>query len=60
MEFRAAVSGTSVDDEGCGWIDLDMTLSAAGRVCTTCTARVALPIGDDDNPWARHGVGWKP
>ena len=60
MELRAAVSGSSVDDEGCGWIDLDMSLSAAGRVCTTCTARVALPIDDDDNPWTRHGVAWKP
>ena len=30
------------------------------RLCTTCTARVALPTNSDDNPWSRRGDTWKP
>jgi len=27
---------------------------------TTCATRVALPLDDDDNPWARRGDAWRP
>ncbi|MFZ4518536.1 MAG: MaoC/PaaZ C-terminal domain-containing protein [Microthrixaceae bacterium] len=65
MVFSATVTGTSTDDEGCAWAELDITLTAAGdgrpeRTCTTCSARVALPVDPDDNPWARRGPAWRP
>jgi hypothetical protein len=60
MVFRGAVTGTSVDDGGCGWVDIDVTLSVGDRLCTTCSARIALPTTPDDNPWARMGARWTP
>ena len=60
MEFVATVTEQSVDDAGCGWIGLDVTLRVGDRVCTTCAARVAVPIDDDDNPWTRQGESWNP
>ena len=27
---------------------------------TTCTARVAVPVDEDDNPWRRRGDQWNP
>jgi acyl dehydratase len=60
MTMTGTVTGTSVDDSGCGWVDVDVTLAVGDRVCTTCTARVALPTTSDDNPWARKGREWKP
>ena len=35
-------------------------LRVGDRLCTTCTARVAVPITPDDNPWRRRGEEWKP
>jgi hypothetical protein len=29
-------------------------------VKTDCSVRVALPTGDDDNPWTRRGDDWRP
>ena len=49
-----------MDDTGCGWVGLDITLSVDGDVKSTCTARVALPVDDDDNPWQRGADRWKP
>jgi acyl dehydratase len=60
MEFDGAVSSVEVDDTGCGWVGLDITLSVGGDVKSTCTARVAVPIDDDDNPWRRRGEQWSP
>ena len=40
--------------------DIDDTLTSGGRVTTVCTARVALPSHEGDNPWKRHGDDWKP
>jgi acyl dehydratase len=70
MTYRATVTGTSTDDAGCAWVELDITLVAAAlgddgsvgeeKVATTCTARVAVPVDGDDNPWARKGEDWKP
>jgi hypothetical protein len=60
MVFRGTVAATSVDDTGCGWVDIDVTLSVDDRPCTTCTARIALPTTADDNPWARKGPRWTP
>jgi acyl dehydratase len=65
MTFTATVTGTEVDGSGCGWVSLDITLTArhpdrGERVASTCAARVALPRSTDDNPWARHGEAWQP
>lgn len=60
MVFAATVTAKGTDDAGCGWIDLDVTLSVGDRVCTTCEVRVALPVSEDDNPWRRHGDDWRP
>ncbi|MBV8981240.1 MAG: hypothetical protein JO086_10100 [Acidimicrobiia bacterium] len=60
MVFTGAVTGTEVDDAGCGWADLEVTVKVGDEVKTTCSARVALPMSDDDNPWSRGGDRWKP
>lgn len=66
MTFTASVTETSVDDAGCGWVTLDVTLTAEGptapepRVCSTCSVRVALPTTPADNPWSRRGDQWRP
>jgi acyl dehydratase len=61
MTFRGTVTGTGSDDTGCSWVELDISLTAGDeRVATTCTAHVAVPNDENDNPWARHGDNWTP
>lgn len=60
MVFTGVVAGTEVDDTGCGWVSLDVTLKVGDEVKTTCAARVALPTDADDNPWSRRGERWQP
>lgn len=60
MEFRGTVTAVGTDDAGCGWVEVDVTLATAAGVATTCAARLALPTGPDDNPWARRGDAWRP
>lgn len=60
MVLAATVTDVGIDDGGCGWVDLDVTLSVGDKVCTTCEVRVALPVSEDDNPWRRHGDDWRP
>ncbi len=60
MQLSGTVTGTGVDDVGCGWVELDVTLTADDRVATTCAVRVAVPTGPDDNPWDRTGDSWLP
>ncbi len=60
MTYRGVVSDASTDDSGCGWVELEITLTVDGRIATTCTARVALPISDNDNPWSHRGENWNP
>jgi acyl dehydratase len=60
MRFTGRVSEVSTDEHGCGWVTLDLTVHAGDRLCTTCSARVALPTTPDDNPWSRRGETWKP
>ena len=58
---RAARSTTvETDDTGCGWATLLVRLTVDGDLKTDCTARIALPTGDDDNPWTRRGDQWRP
>jgi acyl dehydratase len=60
MVFRGVVTGVGTDDAGCGWAEVDITLSVEDRVATECAARVALPTAPDDNPWTRRGERWRP
>ena len=60
MTLAGTVASTEVDDAGCGFVTVEMTLSVAGDAKTTCCARIALPRTADDNPWARRGDDWRP
>jgi acyl dehydratase len=60
MVLRGVVVGVEVDDTGCGWVEVDVTLRVGDETCTECAARVALPTTPDDNPWARRGDRWRP
>jgi acyl dehydratase len=60
MVMTARVADVGTDDGGCGWATVDAAISVAGDVKTECTARIALPLAPDDNPWARRGEAWKP
>jgi acyl dehydratase len=60
MIFRGTVTDTGTDATGCAWAALDIAVSVDGDAKTTCTARVALPLDADDNPWARSGDRWTP
>jgi acyl dehydratase len=60
MVLAATVDSVDVDDTGCGWVSLQVALSVDGDVKTECTARIALPTSDDDNPWTRRGDRWHP
>ena len=52
--------GYYVDDDGCGWVDVTVSLSVEGKTVTTCATRIALPTNADDNPWGRRGNQWNP
>jgi hypothetical protein len=60
MTLSGAVTAREVDEVGCGFVTVDVSLSVTGDVKTTCTARIALPRSADDNPWARRGDEWRP
>jgi hypothetical protein len=60
MVLSGVVDDVTTDAAGCGWASVRVTLSVDGETKTTCTARIALPVSDDDNPWARRGDAWRP
>ena len=60
MVFRGSVESVETDDMGCGWANLRLNLTVADKPVTDCTARIALPVNGDDNPWKRSGDQWAP
>jgi acyl dehydratase len=60
MVLQGTVESTEVDEVGCGFVTVGVTLGVDGDVKTTCAARIALPRTSDDNPWARRGGQWRP
>jgi hypothetical protein len=60
MVFSGHVEQTQIDEQACGWVGLGIALSVGEVVKTRFTARVALPLNADDNPWARAGEHWQP
>ena len=60
MVLSGVVDEVTVDDQGCGWVGVDVTLSVGDDVKTTCDARVAVPVDPTDNPWRRTSSQWHP
>ena len=60
MVIAGTVDDTEVDDVGCGWVTLSIALRVGDEVKTTCAARMAVPVGEGDNPWRRRGDQWRP
>ena len=60
MTFSGRVAKVSIDEAGCGWLDLELAVSVGDKVATECQARVAVPTSESDNPWQRRGADWKP
>ena len=42
------------------WVTVLVRLTVDDDLKTDCTARLALPTTDDDNPWRRRGDQWTP
>lgn len=60
MVFEGVVEDVTTDDTGCGWATVLVTLSVDEETKTDCSARIALPANDDDNPWTRRADQWRP
>ena len=60
MTFRGAVEKVESDATGCGWVEVSLELAVGERIATDCSARVAIPTQEGDNPWRRKGERWKP
>ena len=60
MSITGSVTDVETDEAGCGWVGLRMSVVQGGRLCTTATARVAVPNDPSDNPWRRRGADWRP
>jgi acyl dehydratase len=60
MVFRGKVTSVETDPSGCGWANLELSLAVGDKRVTDCSARIAIPVSDDDNPWKRTGDQWAP
>ena len=60
MVIEVAVREVELDDTGCGWVTVDLTIRVGDRECTRSFAKVAVPTAPDDNPWQRRGDDWRP
>jgi acyl dehydratase len=60
MVLAGEVERVETDETGCGWATVLVRLTVDGDLKTDCTARIALPTTDDDNPWTRRGDQWTP
>ncbi|MGH0036809.1 MAG: hypothetical protein ACQGVK_17425 [Myxococcota bacterium] len=60
MVFSGSVTAVGTDEAGCGWVDVALSLKVGDKETTGCTARIALPVDESDNPWERQGDRWRP
>ena len=60
MVINGSIARKAIDETGCCWLDMLITISVNNKVSTTCNARVAIPIDQADNPWSRNGKNWNP
>lgn len=52
--FRGTVTAVAPE----GWVDVDITLTVGDETATECSARIAIPREDGDNPW--RWTDWRP
>ncbi len=57
LVFTGTVEEVSTAD---GFVGVALALTVDGETATECTARVAIPRDEDDNPWRRRGEDWRP
>ena len=60
LTITGRVQQAEVDTAGCGWVQLALSMTVAGKLMTECEARLALPLEATDNPWRRRGAEWLP
>jgi acyl dehydratase len=60
MVFHGEVKGVETDGVGCSWIDIELALTVGEKEVNGCSARVAIPSSEGDNPWKRKGSQWQP
>ncbi len=61
MSFKGEVTGVEIDEaKGVGWITLSVPQMVGDKVVTACTAKIAVPASEGDNPWKLKGDDWKP
>jgi hypothetical protein len=60
MAITGRVTAVSVDEAGCGWVEVELDLAVGGSSKTGCSARIAVPVSADDNPWTRRAERWRP
>ena len=61
MVFRGRVTELEIDEaNGVGYVTLEVPLTVGDKLVTDCTARIAVPAGEGDNPWKLKGDHWKP
>jgi acyl dehydratase len=60
LRFDAVVTAVEQDASGCTWVALDIELTVDATVVTKCSARIAVPNDEADNPWTRAGASWQP
>jgi hypothetical protein len=39
---------------------VELDLAVGGSSKTGCSARIAVPVSADDNPWTRRAERWRP
>jgi acyl dehydratase len=60
MVLAGTVEKVETDETGCGWASVLVRLTVDGDLKTDCSARIALPTDENDNPWNRRGDTWRP
>jgi acyl dehydratase len=60
LTFGGMVEDLAADEVGCWWATVAVMLTVGEERVTECTARIAIPAADDDDPWRRDGDDWRP
>lgn len=60
MVIGGSITALSEPADGFGFADLELAVHVGERLATTCSARVAIPLAADDNPWRCDPGTWKP
>ena len=60
LQIAGRIEQAQRDAKGCGWLQVVLEMSVAGKLMTQCHARLALPLDATDNPWQRRGDDWQP